>query len=60
MNYEYGVRHLRTGDVHRERMTWEEAHEFVYGDEDYDFSRVFGVIRRQVGEWEKVLDSDRE
>lgn len=62
MEFEYGVRHIRTGDIHRERMTYEEAHEFVYGGEDdeHDFSRVFEVVRRPAGEWQKVYDFDRE
>jgi hypothetical protein len=53
--YEYGIRHIRSREIHRHRLTRSECLEWM--DKDFwdgvDVSVMYEMVRRPVGTWEK-------
>ncbi len=58
MEYEYGIKLKRTGDIHRDGMTEYEAFRWMNPEEwdGLDPTVVFEVVRRPFGDWEVVPD----
>lgn len=57
--FEYGVRHLDSGRVHRSGMSEDEAREWVAEWIEMDGKPdAFAVIRRPIGEWQAAPSPD--
>lgn len=60
-SYEYGIKHHRSGDAHREGMSLKQAQDWLdVWLEDGGNKKVFSIIRRQIGEWELLPEEEQE
>lgn len=53
--YEWGIVHLRTGEIHRSRMTQAQARMWLADwDADGGKADVFALLSRPLGDWQTV------
>lgn len=59
-DYIYGIRNHRTGEIHRDNLTAEQAHGFMdHAEWDcIDPTDLFEIVRRPIGDWEPAREEE--
>jgi hypothetical protein len=57
IDYEFGIRHVASGKLHREGMTFKQARDWIKEFEEELGGKIgaFVVVRKGYGPWEEAL-----